>query len=60
MVMVSCQTKATPKPPYVVALHFMYGNFVRVHHMLKITPALAEKVADKLWEIGDIVMVFEE
>ena len=38
-----------------VALHFMYYNFVRIHQTLKITPAMAAGVTDKLWELEDIV-----
>lgn len=42
-----------------VALHFMYYNFVRIHQTLKITPAMAAGVTDKLWEMSDIVNVLE-
>jgi hypothetical protein len=42
-----------------VALHFMYYNFVRIHTSLRMTPAMAAGVTDKLWEIGDIVALFE-
>ncbi len=43
-----------------VALHMMYYNFVRIHKTLKITPAMAAGVTDKLWEIGDIVTMLEK
>jgi hypothetical protein len=42
-----------------VALHFMYYNFVRIHSSLRMTPAMASGVTDKLWEIGDIVALIE-
>jgi hypothetical protein len=42
-----------------VALHFMYYNFVRIHKTLRITPAMAAGVTDKLWEIADIVALIE-
>ncbi|RUW87332.1 IS1 family transposase, partial [Mesorhizobium sp. M8A.F.Ca.ET.023.01.1.1] len=42
-----------------VALHFMYYNFVRIHKTLRVTPAMAAGVTDKLWEIGDIVALIE-
>jgi IS1 family transposase len=38
-----------------VALHAMYYNFVRIHQTLKITPAMAAGVTDRLWEVGDVV-----
>jgi hypothetical protein len=42
-----------------VALFAMYYNFVRIHKTLRTTPAMAAKVTDRLWEIGDIVDVLE-
>jgi hypothetical protein len=38
-----------------VALHSMYYNFVRIHQTLKVTPAMAAGVTDRLWEMGDVV-----
>ncbi len=37
---------------YAVALHFMYYNFVRVHQTLRVTPAMAAGLTDRLWEIA--------
>jgi hypothetical protein len=37
----------------------MYYNFVRIHATLRVTPAMAAGVTDKLWEIGDIVALIE-
>jgi len=42
-----------------VALHFMYYNFIKIHSSLRMTPAMAAGVTDKLWEIGDIVALIE-
>jgi len=44
---------------YAVALHMMYYNFVRMHSKLRMTPAMAAGVADRLWEISDIVALVE-
>jgi IS1 family transposase len=44
---------------YAVALHQMFYNFVRIHSTLKITPAMAAGVTDKLWEVSDIVAMVE-
>jgi hypothetical protein len=38
-----------------VALHFMHYNFVRIHQTLRITPAMAAGVTDRLWSVEDIV-----
>jgi IS1 family transposase len=43
-----------------IALHVMYYNFVRIHQTLKVTPAMAAGVTDKLWEIDDVVTLIEE
>ena len=43
----------------MMAIYFMHYNFVRIHQTLKITPAMAAGVTDRLWEIGDIVDVLE-
>ncbi|MEJ0094969.1 MAG: IS1 family transposase [Methylocella sp.] len=44
---------------YAVALHMMYYNFVRIHSKLRMTPAMAAGISDRLWEIGDIVALVE-
>ena len=38
-----------------VALHYMYYNFVRIHSSLRVTPAMAAGVTDKLWSIEEMV-----
>ena len=44
---------------YSVALHFMNYNFVRIHKTLRVTPAMAAGVTDRLWDVGDIVDLVE-
>jgi IS1 family transposase len=43
-----------------VALHFMYYNFCRIHQSLRITPAMAAGVTNKLWSIDDIIKLLDE
>jgi hypothetical protein len=43
-----------------VALFTAYYNFVRIHKTLRITPAMAAGVTDKLWDVSDIVKVLED
>ena len=52
-------SKKVENHAHAVALHMMYYNFVRIHKTLKVTPAMAAGVTNKLWEIGDIVTVIE-
>ena len=44
---------------YAVALHMRYYNFVRIHQKLRVSPAMAAGVSNKLWEIGDIARLVE-
>jgi IS1 family transposase len=43
-----------------VALHYMHYNFCRIHKTLRVTPAMAAGVTDRLWSIGDMVGVLED
>jgi len=52
-------SKKVENHAHAVALHMMYYNFVRIHKTLRVTPAMAAGVADRLWEIGDIVSLIE-
>ena len=45
---------------HAVALHMMYYNFVRIHKTLRVTPAMAAGVTDKLWEISDVAEMLEK
>ena len=38
-----------------VSLHFTHYNFVRLHRSLRVTPAMAAGVSDKLWTLEELV-----
>jgi IS1 family transposase len=38
-----------------LAIHYMHYNFVRIHQTLRVTPAMAAGVTDRLWSIEDLV-----
>lgn len=42
-----------------IALHFMWYNFGRIHQTLRITPAMAAGVTDKLWSLDDMIGLLE-
>ena len=44
---------------HALALYFMHYNFVRIHKTLRITPAMAAGVADKLWTLEGILGLLE-
>ena len=43
----------------MLALYFVFYNFVRIHKTLRMTPAMAAGVTDRLWEIEDIVALVD-
>ena len=38
-----------------VSLHFAHYNFVRLHKTLRVTPAMASGVSDRLWSLEELV-----
>ncbi|OGK79766.1 MAG: hypothetical protein A2050_00525 [Candidatus Rokubacteria bacterium GWA2_73_35] len=38
-----------------LALHFAWYNFVRIHRMLRITPAMAAGITDHVWDFADLL-----
>ena len=39
---------------HACALHFMHYNFCRIHKTLRVTPAMAAGITDRVWELADI------
>jgi IS1 family transposase len=52
-------SKKAENHAHMMSLYFMHYNFVRIHQTLKVTPAMAAKVTEKLWEMSDMVAVLE-
>jgi IS1 family transposase len=44
---------------HALALYFMFYNFARIHKTLKVSPAMAAGVTDKLWSMEDIVALID-
>ena len=40
---------------HAVSLHFMFYNFYRIHKSLRITPAMAAGVTDRVWDVAEMV-----
>lgn len=38
-----------------MAIFFMHYNFVRLHKSLRVTPAMAAGVSDRLWTLEELV-----
>lgn len=42
-----------------LAIHYMHYNFVRQHQTLRVSPAMAAGVTNRLWDIGDLVRLLD-
>src|SRR5262249_8177530 len=40
---------------HMIALYTVFYNFIRIHKTLRVTPAMAAGITDKLWTFEDIV-----
>jgi hypothetical protein len=44
---------------HALALYFVFYNFTRMHKTLRMSPAIAAGIADRLWSMKDIVAMTE-
>lgn len=42
-----------------VALGYFAYNFIKIHHTLRVTPAMAAGVTNRLWEVRDLVAAWK-
>jgi len=40
-----------------VALHYFHYNFCRIHKSLRVTPAMAVGVTDRVWDMNDLAVL---
>jgi IS1 family transposase len=52
-------SKKAENHAHMVSLHFMHYNFCRIHTSLRVTPAMAAGVTDRLWSVEDIVTLLD-
>ena len=50
----NASAKRSRTTAHAMSLHYMHYNFVRIHRSLRITPAMAAGVTDRLWSIEEI------
>ena len=43
-----------------IALHYFAYNFIKIHRTLRCTPAMAAGVTDRLWDVSELVALWEE
>jgi hypothetical protein len=44
---------------HALALYFVFYNFARIHKTLRMTPAMAAGVSDRLWSMEDVVALID-
>jgi hypothetical protein len=44
---------------HALALYFVFYNFVRRHQTLRVSPAMAAGISDRLWSMDDIVALID-
>jgi len=44
---------------HMLALYFMFYNFVKRHTSLRVSPAMASGIETRLWEMSDIVALID-
>jgi hypothetical protein len=44
---------------YALSLYFVFYNFCRMHKTLRMSPAMAAGVADRLWSMEDVVALID-
>jgi hypothetical protein len=42
-----------------VALNYFAYNFIKIHRTLRMSPAMAAGVTDRLWDVNDLVCLWE-
>jgi hypothetical protein len=56
LIEVSIQKESmTKRVAFYVRVHFAHYNFVRQHKTLRVTPAMAAGVSDRLWTLEELV-----
>lgn len=52
-------TKKIENHAAAVALGYFAYNFIKIHRTPRVTSAMAAGVADRLWEVADLVTLIE-
>jgi IS1 family transposase len=43
-----------------LSLYFVFYNFTRIHKTLRVSPAMAAGITDRLWSLGDVIAKIDE
>ncbi len=45
---------------HAISLYFVFYNWTRIHSSLRITPAMAAGLTDRVWDIEEFVAMMDE
>lgn len=48
-------SKKVERHRLATAIHFMHYNYCRIHHTLRITPAMAAGISDHVWSLHELI-----
>jgi hypothetical protein len=48
-------SKKVENHEHMLALHYMYYNFARIHQSLRVTPAMEAGISDHVWGLEEII-----
>ena len=52
-------SKKVESHAHMVALYTVWYNFVRIHKTLRVAPAMAAGISDRLWSMNDVVALID-
>jgi hypothetical protein len=55
----ACHSKKIENHVHMVALYTVWYNFARINSTVRMSPAMAARVTDRLWDTGDIAKLTE-
>ena len=48
-------SKKVENHEHMLALHYMFYNFARIHQSLRVTPAMEAGISDHVWSLEEII-----
>ncbi len=52
-------SKKVENHEHMLALHYMYYNFSRIHQSIRVTPAMEAGVSDHVWSLNEIIALLD-
>ena len=53
-------TERNNRTTRALALYFVFYNFTRIHKTLRMSPATAAGITDRLWSLDDVIAKIDE